>query len=172
MNCCHCLPRLLSSVALALGVGAGAALAADPPAPAAASTGPSTSTSRAATPPRQAFETLLAALPAHATADDAPRRQVVALRGETVDAAIRRTMGDLPFKEAFLRGVFLEINASAVQPGTMRLVTGAPLQVPTAADLRHHLERMLAPVSPAGPQSSPASGSAPAGDRRHWVRFP
>jgi hypothetical protein len=90
------------------------------------------------------------------------------LRGETLDAAIRRTLGDMPLKESFLRGVFLEVNAGAVQPGTTRLIAGAQLQVPHLDDLRSHLQRVL------GPQTSATAQAAtpPSADKRHWVRFP
>lgn len=111
-----------------------------------------------------------AAFAAEAPTDEAPRQQVVALRGESVDGAIRRTMGDLPFKESFLRSVFLEVNAQAVQPGGKRLVAGAAFQVPNASDLRHHLDRVLGVPSPAAPQA--AAVNAPPAEKRHWVRFP
>jgi len=111
-----------------------------------------------------------AALAAPAPADEAPRQQAVARRGESVDAAIRRTMGDLPFKEAFLRSVFLEINGSAVQPGGKRLVTGATFQVPNASDLRTHLDRVMG-VPPPAVQEASSVPAAPA-EKRHWVRFP
>ncbi len=133
---------------------------------------------KAPTPTRQALETLLGSLPEVADASGAPRARAVAGRNETVDAAVRRTLGDLPFKESFLRGVFLELNAAAVQPGTMRLVAGAPLQVPNVADLRAHLQRALG-TSPgaaahAAAQAHPAAapGANVPGDRRAWVRFP
>jgi hypothetical protein len=114
------------------------------------------------------LETLLGSLPARTQAEGPPRQRTTALRGETLDAAIRRTMGDMPFKESFLRGVFLEINAGAVQPGTTRLVAGAQLQVPHLDDLRSHLQRVLGPQVPAASQ---AAAPNPA-DKRHWVRFP
>jgi hypothetical protein len=152
------------------------AVAADPPARAAsvasaASAPAAAGATRPATPDsaptRQALETLLGSLPPRAQAEGPVRQRTTALRGETLDAAIRRTMGDMPFKEAFLRGVFLEINAGAVQPGTTRLIAGAQLQVPHLEDLRSHLQRVL------GPQQAPApQAAAPAADKRHWVRFP
>ncbi len=156
-----------------------AALAADPPpaaAPRAAAAAPQGAASRPAAaapraasadaaPTRQALETLLGSLPARTQAEGPPRQRTTARRGETIDAAIRRTMGDMPFKESFLRGVFLEINAGAVQPGTTRLIAGAQLQVPHLEDLRSHLQRVLGPQQPAAPQTASA-------DKRHWVRFP
>lgn len=155
----HRLPCLLSSMVFVLALGTGHARAADVPASAAGSS------------TRQAMENLLTTLPPTAQADDAARVRVTARRGETVDGIIRRTMGDLPFKEAFLRGVFLEINASAVQPGTMRLVAGAQLQVPNLSDLRSHLQRVLDMPASAGRPAEAASAPSPA-DKRHWVRFP
>lgn len=118
---------------------------------------------------RHALETLLGSLPARSASDAAPRVRVTAQRGETLDAVIKRTMGDMPFKESFLRGVFLEINAGAFQSGTTRLIAGAQVQVPNLEDLRSHVQRVL------GPSAAAASASAPAAappDRRHWVRFP
>jgi hypothetical protein len=154
---------------------AGAASAADAPAAApaaAAASAPAAARPSAPdTPPtRQALETLLGALPPQAPGQtEGPIRvRVTALRGETVDAVIRRTMGDMPFKENFLRGVFLELNAAAVQPGTTRLIVGSQLQVPHLEDLRSHLQRLLGPSQSAG-TTAPASAAA---DKRHWVRFP
>ncbi len=163
-------------------------LAADPPTPPAAApqagaSAPATlsgrsagaSASAGAVPTRQALETLLGSLPARTQAEGPPRQRTTALRGETLDAAIRRTMGDMPFKESFLRGVFLELNASAVQPGTTRLIAGAPLQVPHLEDLRSHLQRVLGPQqpTPAQVQAQAAQAAAQAAaDKRHWVRFP
>lgn len=130
-----------------------------------------------APPTRQALETLLGALPPRnpAQAEGPPRQRTTALRGETLDAAIRRTMGDMPFKESFLRGVFLELNAGAVQPGTTRLIAGAQLQVPHLEDLRSHLQRVLGPQQPTPAQAAAQAAQAAtqaAADRRHWVRFP
>lgn len=178
------LSRGLTATALAgLSV---ASLAADPPtAPAASAqagasapatlSGRSASAGAGAAPTRQALETLLGSLPARTQAEGPPRQRTTALRGETLDAAIRRTMGDMPFKESFLRGVFLEINAGAVQPGTTRLIAGAPLQVPHLEDLRSHLQRVLGPQqpTPAQVQAQAAQAAAQAAaDKRHWVRFP
>lgn len=176
--------RGLTATALA-GLSA-VALAADPPTPPAAApqagasapatlSGRSASAATGAAPTRQALETLLGSLPARTQAEGPPRQRTTALRGETLDAAIRRTMGDMPFKESFLRGVFLELNAGAVQPGTTRLIAGAQLQVPHLEDLRSHLQRVLGPQQPTpaqiAAQAAQASTQA-AADRRHWVRFP
>ncbi len=154
---------------------AGAASAADTPAvaPAAlAASAPAAARPAAPLKPptRQALETLLGALPpqAQGQTEGPVRVRVTALRGETVDAVIRRTMGDMPFKENFLRGVFLELNAAAVQPGTTRLIAGSQLQVPHLEDLRSHLQRVLGPSQTAG-AAAPAMAST---DKRHWVRFP
>ncbi len=171
-----CQPVFQRLAAGALAGFALAAVAADPPAPGAraAASAPAAATpapraARAdAAPTRAALETLLGSLPARVQAEGPPRQRTTALRGETVDAAIRRTMGDMPFKESFLRGVFLEINAGAVQAGTTRLIAGAQLQVPHLDDLRSHLQRVLGPQVPAASQ---ASAPTPA-DKRHWVRFP
>jgi len=169
-----CQPVFQRLTAGALAGFALAAVAADPPAPgaqaaASAAATPAPRAARAdAAPTRAALETLLGSLPARTQAEGPPRQRTTALRGETVDAAIRRTMGDMPFKESFLRGVFLEINAGAVQPGTTRLIAGAQLQVPHLDDLRSHLQRVLGPQTSAAAQ---AAAPTPA-DKRHWVRFP
>lgn len=168
-------PKPLSHglAAVALAGMAFAAAAADAPAAAApqgaASASPTPRAVRTeAAPTRQALETLLGSLPPRTQAEGPPRQRTTALRGETLDAAIRRTMGDMPFKENFLRGVFLELNAGAVQPGTTRLIAGAQLQVPHLEDLRSHLQRVLGPQ-----QALAAQAAAPAAaDKRHWVRFP
>ena len=169
-----CQPVFQRLTAGALAGFALAAVAADPPASgaqaaASAAATPAPRAARAdAAPTRAALETLLGSLPARTQAEGPPRQRTTALRGETLDAAIRRTMGDMPFKESFLRGVFLEINAGAVQPGTTRLIAGAQLQVPHLDDLRSHLQRVLGPQVPAASQ---AAAPNPA-DKRHWVRFP
>jgi len=171
--------RALAAAAMAswaiVAVAADAPRAAAAPAQGAAST-PANTTPRTASvqsaPTRQALETLLGTLPVQQAQGAAPpRQQTTARRGETVDAAIRRTMGDMPFKENFLRGVFLELNAAALQPGTTRLIAGAPLLVPHLEDLRSHLQRVLGPQQVAAPHgAAPTAPAAP--DRRHWVRFP
>jgi len=170
---CSCQPVLQRLVAGALAGFALAAVAADPPAAgakaAASASAPAPRAARVdAAPTRAALETLLGSLPARTQAEGPPRQRTTALRGETLDAAIRRTMGDMPFKESFLRGVFLEINAGAVQPGTTRLIAGAQLQVPHLDDLRSHLQRVLGPQVPTASQ---VAAPTPA-DKRHWVRFP
>lgn len=172
-------PRSVPFLVLVAGLHAGA-FAADPPAKSAAPAPAATVSTQAAPPARaaapespatrQALETLLGSLPARGASDPPPRVRVTAQRGETLDAVIKRTMGDMPFKESFLRGVFLEINASAFQSGTTRLVAGAQLQVPHLEDLRSHVQRVLGPVAVAAvPASAPQTASA---DKRHWVRFP
>ncbi len=183
----YSLSRALAAAACAgIALAALPASAADAPAkaaPAAPAVQGATSTPAAATPragsadappTRQALETLLGSLPARspAQAEGPPRQRTTALRGETLDAAIRRTMGDMPFKENFLRGVFLELNAGAVQPGTTRLVAGAQLQVPHLEDLRSHLQRVLGPQQPAASQSAANAAAQAAADKRLWVRFP
>jgi hypothetical protein len=183
----HPLSRALAAAACAgMALTASPAAAADAPAkPAAAAAAaaaqgaasmPAAATPRAARadapPTRQALETLLGALPAPAQAEGPPRQRTTAQRGETLDAAIRRTMGDMPFKENFLRGVFLELNAGAVQPGTTRLIAGAQLQVPHLEDLRSHLLRVLGPQQPVASQSTANAAAQAAADKRHWVRFP
>jgi hypothetical protein len=170
---CSCQAVFQKLVAGALAGFAFAAVAADPPAAgaqaAASASAPAPRAGRAdAAPTRAALETLLGSLPARTQAEGPPRQRTTALRGETLDAAIRRTMGDMPFKESFLRGVFLEINAGAVQPGTTRLIAGAQLQVPHLDDLRSHLQRVLGPQVPAASQTA----APPSVDKRHWVRFP
>lgn len=143
--------------------GQGAPAVAASPAPAARNAAPETAHTR------QALETLLGSLPARGPGDPAPRVRVTAQRGETLDAVIRRTMGDMPFKESFLRGVFLEINAGAFQSGSTRLVAGAQLQVPHLEDLRNHVQRVLGPTATA---AAAAASAPPLNDKRHWVRFP
>ncbi|MFD0668473.1 hypothetical protein ACT80S_12190 [Ramlibacter sp. MAHUQ-53] len=143
--------------------GAAPAPAAGQAAPAALPAGP-----RVSAPTRAALETLLHALPPGSD-DGLPRQRVTARKGETVDALIKRTMADSPFKEAFLRGAFLELNAAALEPGTTRLAAGAQLQLPNLSDLREHLQRVLGPQ----PGAARAAASAPPpADRRAWVRFP
>ncbi len=162
--------------AVVLAFSQGTASAADAPAPKSAESAPAAAPAPAAArpapaetaPTRQALQTLLGALPPRpqGQADGPPRVRVTAKRGESLDAVIRRTMGDSPFKESFLRGAYLELNAGAVQPGTTRLIAGAQVQVPNLEDLRNHLQRVLGPQ-----QASHAADPAPA-DKRHWIRYP
>ena len=166
-------PTRLGLLAAVLAFAQGTASAADAPAakaePAPAAAPAAVRPQPAETAPtRQALQTLLGALPPRpqGQAEGPPRVRVTAKRGETLDAVIRRTMGDSPFKESFLRGAYLEINAGAVQPGTTRLIAGAQVQVPNLEDLRNHLQRVLGPQ-----QASHAADPAPS-DKRHWIRYP
>ena len=130
-------------------------------------------------------------------------RAVTAVRpGETLDGIIRRTLGDLPFKESFLRALFVQVNPRAYPNGNVqRLDPGTPLNVPSVADLRAALRRSLGPeraaalrgtsapeaagVSRSSAGASPAPGAGttaasvavtpalpPKPDYRGWVRFP
>jgi ethanolamine ammonia-lyase large subunit len=73
-------------------------------------------------------------------------RTTTAVRaGETLDVIIRRTLGDTPFKENFLRAAFVEANPRLYPNGNIqRLPTGTLVQVPSAADLRR-LQRGILP---------------------------
>jgi hypothetical protein len=107
------------------------------------------------------------------------RTQVVARAGESLDALIRRTQGDSPFKEVLLRRAFTELNPQAFVRGSAhRLVAGAVLQVPGPADVMALLdERQSAPLNllPGAAMSGVGSVrqdvSGPE-ERRKWVRFP
>ena len=177
---------------------AAAASAAKPPArPAAASRTVTLPESPAA---RTALLELIGSLDEGEAVDgaSASARTVTAVRpGETLDVIVRRTMGDLPFKESFMRALFVEVNPRAYPNGNVqRLDPGTPLNVPSLADVRAALQRSLGPARAAAlrgnaapPAGSAAAASAnmaqavppavlvlppppPKPDHRGWVRFP
>ncbi len=174
------------------------------PAPSSASRGAAARPAAVSEPPspaaRAALEQLLGA-PTSAEAGEpaTDARTTTAVRaGETLDVIIRRTLGDTPFKENFLRAAFVEANPRLYPNGNIqRLPTGTLVQVPSAADLRRHLLRALGPeraaalaarakpavplapdptpVVTAAPPPSAAAAVPPAPprpDHRGWVRFP
>lgn len=109
------------------------------------------------------------------------RLQVTVRRGESLDALIRRSLPDLPFKDVFLRQAVLDMNPGVLRAGaTQRLAAGTVLQLPSLDDLIRLLG--AAPASP-----SPGAGTAPHGsdsarpahqaasaanERKRWVRYP
>jgi len=107
------------------------------------------------------------------------RAQVVVRAGDSLDAVIRRTLGDSPFKEALLRRAFVDLNPQAFVNGQPhRLAAGAVLLVPGPQDVLALLdERSPASMGrPAGASELPGSGArhspTAAEERRKWVRFP
>jgi Tfp pilus assembly protein FimV len=111
-----------------------------------------------------------------------PRNTVVVQRGETLDAIMRRTVKDLPFRDEALRKAFMSLNPEAfVQGSPHRLHAGASLRVPTLEDVL--VSSNLIPVrSQAAPAAAPSPDEAHhttspgpyprAMERRHWVRYP
>lgn len=142
-------------------------------------------------PAQQALSTLVGSLSPgetielsanSAAAMAAARKTVVVGRGETLDSVIRRSMGEQPFKEAYIRGILVELNPKAFPGGpTSRLAPGTSLMVPTTDDLLRpllaHSAAATATPTAAGaaprPPGPAAAAPPPTGpDRRGWVRFP
>jgi pilus assembly protein FimV len=147
---------------------------------------------------RAALEELLALPPSGDTvgAADAGRTTTAVRAGETLDVIIRRTMGDMPFKDSLMRAAFVNANPRAYPNGNIqRLPTGTVLNVPSMADLRLLLARSLGPervaalraaqAAPSATQAAAAASAAraasaaaafppppPRPDHRGWVRFP
>lgn len=133
-------------------------------------------------PPRitQALESLLGSLGPGEVLEAGPetvRARVVVRRNESLEAVIRRSLGELPGREKALRNAFIEVNPQAFPGGVVRrMAAGTELMVPAVADLRRHLQPSPMPppaMSASAAASKPAPPSAPAGpDKKHWVRFP
>lgn len=129
---------------------------------------------------RQALEVLLGGdTPSQMVNSQAlhlPSLQTVTVRrGETLDGVIRRTLAHLPFKDDFLRTVFVAVNPTAFVAGSPhRLKAGAVLQVPSLQDVRRVWMQQAGIQEPeslktASPSAHTGSVTDP---RQDWVRFP
>ena len=100
---------------------------------------------------------------------------VMVQRGDTLDRIIRRTLGDTPFSDTFLRKAFVQLNPQAFRAsGNPNLISaGSALRVPTAAQLQQ-LMRAHYPHSAAVQDAGhdPAAHAIDAEARKRWVRYP
>ncbi len=111
------------------------------------------------------------------------RDTVTVQRGETLDAVMRRTMKDTPFRDEALRKAFVTLNPNAFAQGSPhRLQAGASLRVPTLDDVlasaNLNLVSARAPAPSVTPPPEEAHRAAAPGpdprvmERKHWVRYP
>lgn len=101
---------------------------------------------------------------------------VTVQRGDTLDRVIRRTLGETPFSDAFLRKAFVQLNPHAFRAsGNPNLISaGSTLHVPTAAQLQQLMHAHYphsAAVQGAGHDSTTAHATD-AEARKRWVRYP
>lgn len=98
------------------------------------------------------------------------RMQVTVRRGESLNAVIRRTFPDTPYKDDVVRRAFVQFNPSALARG--RLLAGTVLQVPTAQDLRLMVDGSQPRAPEAAAPAQTGVSRAVEDERRKWVRFP
>jgi len=95
---------------------------------------------------------------------------------ETLDSVIRRTLPELPLKDAVIRSAYIQLNPRAFPVRTVTVIgAGTVLQVPNADDLRAAAMR----DSPSAQALFVGGGGMPevprevtAEEKRQWVRFP
>lgn len=103
---------------------------------------------------------------------DTSHASITVLKGESIDAVIRRALPGLPLREDFLRQALAKLNPDVFPKGkTYPVRPGTVLRMPTHDELRH----MLLSYSPdaAAFFHKPTSETLPSvSDKRHWVRYP
>lgn len=107
--------------------------------------------------------------------DNAQRRTITVMRGESLDRLIRRAMPGMPLHPDFLRQAFVRVNPQVFPKGAPHAMrTGTTLQVPTPDELRflllsQHPEAVsLFQVV----ETTKAAEPEPGLPKRQWVRFP
>ena len=92
-----------------------------------------------------------------------------ALRGESLDKVIQKTMADSPLRIELLRNAFIELNPQAFPGGqASRMHTTDELKVPDAVQLLRAVAMPLMETEDAARAAAPASAE----QQRRWVRFP
>jgi Tfp pilus assembly protein FimV len=92
-----------------------------------------------------------------------------ALRGESLDKVIQKTMADSPLRIELLRNAFIELNPQAFPGGqASRMRTTDELKVPDAVQLLRAVAMPLMETEDASRAAAPASAE----QQRRWVRFP
>jgi len=92
-----------------------------------------------------------------------------ALRGESLDKVIQKTMADSPLRIELLRNAFIELNPQAFPGGqASRMRTTDELKVPDAVQLLRAVAMPLMETEDAARAAAPASAE----QQRRWVRFP
>jgi pilus assembly protein FimV len=92
-----------------------------------------------------------------------------ALRGESLDKVIQKTMADSPLRIELLRNAFIELNPQAFPGGqASRMRTTDELKVPDAVQLLRAVAMPLMETEDTARAAAPASAE----QQRRWVRFP
>ena len=92
-----------------------------------------------------------------------------ALRGESLDKVIQKTMADSPLRIELLRNAFIELNPQAFPGGqASRMRTTDELKVPDAVQLLRAVAMPLMETEDAARAAAPASAE----QQRRRVRFP
>lgn len=92
-----------------------------------------------------------------------------ALRGESLDKVIQKTMADSPLRIELLRNAFIELNPQAFPGGqASRMRTTDELKVPDSVQLLRAVAMPLMETEDAARAAAPASAE----QQRRWVRFP
>ena len=92
-----------------------------------------------------------------------------ALRGESLDKVIQKTMADSPLRIELLRNAFIELNPQAFPGGqASRMRSTEPLNVPDPVQLLRAVAIPLMETEDASRAPAPASTE----QQRRWVRFP
>jgi len=92
-----------------------------------------------------------------------------ALRGESLDKVIQKTMADSPLRIELLRNAFIELNPQAFPGGqASRMRATDELKVPDAVQLLRAVAMPLMETEDAARVAAPASAE----QQRRWVRFP
>ena len=92
-----------------------------------------------------------------------------ALRGESLDKVIQKTMADSPLRIELLRNAFIELNPQAFPGGqASRMRSTEPLNVPDSVQLLRAVAMPLMETEDAARAAAPASAE----QQRRWVRFP
>ena len=92
-----------------------------------------------------------------------------ALRGESLDKVIQKTMADSPLRIELLRNAFIELNPQAFPGGqASRMRATEPLNVPDPVQLLRAVATPLLETEDTPRAAAPTSAE----QQRRWVRFP
>ena len=101
---------------------------------------------------------------------------ITVLKGESIDAAIRRGLPGLPLRDEFMRQALAKANPKIFPKGqTYPVRPGTVLALPSHEELRQLILSQhpnAAALFQASSSPSLASEQSPAQDKRRWVHFP
>ena len=101
---------------------------------------------------------------------------ITVLKGESIDAVIRRGLPGLPLKDEFMRQALAKANPKIFPKGqTYPVRPGTVLVLPSHEELRQLILSQhpnAAALFQASASQSLASDPSPAQDKRRWVHFP